>query len=70
MKQKITLYVINGYDEQNECVVISYTTSKKERDGIVKEIKDDGYRAALSAYGFFREEVETALYEKIFGELR
>ena len=70
MKQKVILYVIDGYDEQNECVAIAYTTSKKERDEIVKEMKGDGYRAEMSAYGFSREEVETALYEKIFGELR
>lgn len=70
MKQKVILYVIDGYDEQNECVTIAYTTSKKERDEIVKEMKGDGYRAEVSAYGFAREEVETALYEKIFGEVR
>lgn len=70
MKQKITLYVIDAYDEQNGRAGIAYTTSAKERDQIIKEMKDDGHRVETSAYGFSREDVETALYEKIFGELR
>lgn len=68
MKEKITLYVLDGQDE--EYYVQNYTTDEKEADSFKKEMEADGMTVEVSTYGFSREDVETALYEKIFGELR
>lgn len=65
--KELTLYVIFAI-EDGETVDCNYTTNPQEANEIKANFQNDGCDVQLEEHHFSKDEIETLLYESLYGK--